>query len=114
MQTIEGWVQIGDDRRLSMELPAGVVAGEYEVVLVLNQRSATVSAVESGAMQKIQALLKQSVPPGHSLADELIQERRAVVEEIEDYCLKQAMDEAKETPLLDREAALAFLEKEYE
>ena len=112
MQTIEGRVQIGHDRRLSMQLPVDIVAGKYEVVLVLNQRAAAVSAGESGAMQKIQALLKQSVPPGHSLADELIQERRAAVERIEDYCLNQAMDEARETPLLFREAALSFLEED--
>ena len=31
-------------------------------------------------------------------------------EAIEDYCLHQAMLEAAETPLLDRDAALAYLE----
>ena len=31
-------------------------------------------------------------------------------EAIEDYCLNKAMDEAKETPLLSREEALAYLE----
>ncbi|NEO14396.1 MULTISPECIES: hypothetical protein [unclassified Moorena] len=31
-------------------------------------------------------------------------------ERLEDYCLNQAMDEAKLTPLLDREAALKYLE----
>ena len=34
-----------------------------------------------------------------------------ITEGIEDYCLSKAMDEAKETPLLNREAALAFLEE---
>jgi hypothetical protein len=29
---------------------------------------------------------------------------------IEDYCLYQAMQEAAQTPLLDRDAALAYLE----
>ncbi len=29
---------------------------------------------------------------------------------IEDYCLHQAMQEAAQTPLLDRETALAYLE----
>ncbi len=29
---------------------------------------------------------------------------------IEDYCLHQAMNEAAQTPLLDRESALAYLE----
>ncbi|EGJ31845.1 MULTISPECIES: hypothetical protein [Moorena] len=34
-------------------------------------------------------------------------------ERLEDYCLNQAMDEAKLTPLLDREAALKYLEESY-
>ena len=32
-------------------------------------------------------------------------------EGIEDYCLNKAMDEAKNSPLLDRAAALKFLEE---
>lgn len=32
-------------------------------------------------------------------------------EGIEDYCLNKAMDEAKDSPLLDRAAALEFLEE---
>ena len=32
-------------------------------------------------------------------------------EGIEDYCLSKAMDEAKDSPLLDRAAALKFLEE---
>jgi hypothetical protein len=31
-------------------------------------------------------------------------------EAIEDYCLSKAMDEAKDSPLLSREQALAYLE----
>jgi hypothetical protein len=31
-------------------------------------------------------------------------------EAMEDYCLSKAMDEAKESPLLSREKALAYLE----
>ena len=34
-----------------------------------------------------------------------------VSERLEDYCLSKAMDEAKQTPLFDREAALKYLEK---
>jgi hypothetical protein len=33
-----------------------------------------------------------------------------LMEAIENYCLNQAMEEARETPLLNREEALAFLE----
>jgi hypothetical protein len=33
-----------------------------------------------------------------------------IVEGIEDYCLSRAMDEAENSPLLDRDAALAYLE----
>jgi len=32
-------------------------------------------------------------------------------EEIEDYCLSKAMDEAKKTPLLNHKEALAYLEE---
>lgn len=32
-------------------------------------------------------------------------------EKLEDYCLNKAMDEASQTPLLDREAALKYLEE---
>ena len=32
-----------------------------------------------------------------------------LAENLEDYCLNQAMEEAMETPLLDRAAALQFL-----
>jgi hypothetical protein len=88
VQTIEAKVQIGDDRRLSMQLPTNVSVGEYEVVLVLNQPPRMTETVEIAetvemaemveltALQKIQFLLKQSIQPGQSLADELIQERR--------------------------------------
>jgi hypothetical protein len=33
---------------------------------------------------------------------------------IEDYCLHQAMQEAAQTPLLDRDVALAYLEEDSE
>ena len=35
-----------------------------------------------------------------------------ILERIEDYCLSKAMDEAKESPLLNREEALVYLEEE--
>ncbi len=35
-----------------------------------------------------------------------------LAENLEDYCLNKAMDEAQATPLLSREDALAFLEAE--
>lgn len=50
-------------------------------------------------------LWRQIFPDGVSSTED-------VVDGIEDYCLNQAMDEAKETPLLDRQAALAFLEED--
>jgi hypothetical protein len=34
-----------------------------------------------------------------------------LAESIEDYCLNKAMDEANDTPLLNREDALAYLEE---
>lgn len=37
-----------------------------------------------------------------------------MAENIEDYCLNRAMDEAVESPLLDRESALKFLAEEFD
>ena len=34
-----------------------------------------------------------------------------LTEALEDYCLARAIDEGKKTPLLDRAAALAYLEE---
>ena len=34
-------------------------------------------------------------------------------ERLEDYCLNKAMDEAKDSPILNREAALKYLEEEF-
>lgn len=36
----------------------------------------------------------------------------SLAENLEDYCLNKAMDEAKTSPLLSREDALQFLEEE--
>lgn len=80
MQTIEARILVGSDRTISVQLPADVPTGEYEIVLVLSQRSSVVETTELSAIQKIQALLKQSMEPGHSLADELIRERREAAE----------------------------------
>jgi len=35
-----------------------------------------------------------------------------LAENLEDYCLNKAMDEARETPLLSQEEALRFLEED--
>lgn len=76
MQTIETRVSVGNDRTLSMQLPADVATGEYEVVLVLNQRISQPDVSKLSAVQKIRDHLHQSLEPGHSLADELIHDRR--------------------------------------
>jgi hypothetical protein len=83
MQTIATKVQIGDDRTLSVQLPKDAPTGEYEVVVVLNQCIQADVAPDMTAIQKIQSLLKQSVEPGYSLADELVQERREIVNNVE-------------------------------
>ena len=49
-------------------------------------------------------LWRQLFPEQKIYSDELL-------ERLEDYCLNQAMNEAKQTPLLDREAALQYLEE---
>jgi len=52
-------------------------------------------------------LWRQLLPQGDdSIAD--------LAENLEDYCLNNAMDEAKETPLLSHEEALQFLAEENE
>jgi hypothetical protein len=40
MQTIEARVKVGGDRKLTIDLPDTVLTGEYEVVVILNHRSA--------------------------------------------------------------------------
>lgn len=80
MQTIEARILVGNDRTISVQLPADVPTGEYEIVLVLNQRSSVTETAQPSAIQKIQTLLKQSMEPGHSLANELIRERREAAE----------------------------------
>lgn len=77
MQTIETRVSVGDDRTLSMQLPADVPAGDYEVVLILNQRVPEPSDSKLSAVQQIQNYLRQTLEPDYSLADELIRDRRA-------------------------------------
>lgn len=75
MQTIEARVSVDEDRKLTIQLPASIPIGEYEVVLVLNTRPAQNAGQAS--IQAAQDLLRQFVPAGRSLSDELIQERRA-------------------------------------
>ncbi|WP_228037804.1 hypothetical protein [Nodosilinea sp. LEGE 06152] len=50
-------------------------------------------------------LWRRLLPQGGDSMQEL-------AENLEDYCLNKAMDDAQETPLLNREEALAFLEAE--
>jgi len=60
---------------VTIQLPADMPTGEYEVVLVLNNRSA--QNTRQSSIQAAQDLLRKYVPAGRSLSDELIQERRA-------------------------------------
>lgn len=48
---------------------------------------------------------RQLLPTENASLDEL-------TEAVEDYCLNKAMDESMNTPLLDRNQALAYLEEE--
>lgn len=61
MQTIEARIQIGSDRTLLIQLPADVPTGEYEVVLVLNQRP--VSAVDEAIQKRASEVVGDRVPP---------------------------------------------------
>lgn len=83
MQTIKTSVSVGDDRRLLMQLPENIPAGDYEVVLFLNQRTVkgdNGSSKRTTALSKARAALRKSVSPGHSIADELIEDRRKASE----------------------------------
>lgn len=75
MKTIEARVNIDEDRKVTIQLPADMPTGEYEVVLVLNNRSA--QNTRQSSIQAAQDLLRKYVPAGRSLSNELIQERRA-------------------------------------
>ena len=75
MKTIEARVNINEDRKVTIQLPADMPTGEYEVVLILNNRSA--QNTRQSSIQAAQDLLRKYVPAGRSLSDELIQERRA-------------------------------------
>ena len=74
MQTIATKVNINEDRKLTIQLPANIAAGEYEVVLVLNN-SLPQSSVQP-SIAAAQALLRQFVPKDRELAAELIEQRR--------------------------------------
>jgi hypothetical protein len=50
-------------------------------------------------------LWRRLLPQGQDSIEDL-------ADNLEDYCLNKAMDAARETPLLSREAALRFLEEE--
>ncbi|NJL35772.1 MAG: hypothetical protein HC840_16775 [Leptolyngbyaceae cyanobacterium RM2_2_4] len=52
-------------------------------------------------------LWKKLLPQANSSLEEL-------AEGLEDYCLSKAMEEARETPLLNRQEAIQFLEAEEE
>ena len=79
MQTIEARVSIDEDRKLTIQLPASIPTGEYEVVLVLNQLLQTATPPNRNAIEEIQSSLRQWIEPGRSLSNELIQERREEV-----------------------------------
>ena len=51
------------------------------------------------------ALWRKILPKGDASIEE-------VTEEIENYCLNKAMDEAEKSPLLSRKEALKYLEEE--
>jgi hypothetical protein len=55
MQTIEAKVEVKDDRVMSVQLPTELPIGEYDVVLVLSQRSASLA----GAQEAEEALARR-------------------------------------------------------
>jgi hypothetical protein len=73
MQTIAAKVQVKADRIVTVQLPIDLQIGEYDVVLVLNNSS--VQTEKHSSLQAAQDLLRQFIPHGRSLSNELIQER---------------------------------------
>lgn len=74
MQTIATQVSVNEDRMLTIQLPADLPIGEYEIVLVLNDRE--IQPVKSSSIQAAQSLFRRYVPAGREVSAELIQERR--------------------------------------
>jgi hypothetical protein len=55
------------------------------------------------------AIWRQIFPQATFPQPEVPSDPEALTTAIEDYCLRQAMTEAAQTPLLDRSAAIAYL-----
>jgi len=76
MQTIHAKVQVGTDRTLQVQLPNDVPAGEYEIVLVLHEAAPTSHEQPLTAIQRVRDFLAESTETDHSLANDLISDRR--------------------------------------
>ena len=73
MKTLDIRVTIASDRRLSLDIPVDMAEGEYNALLVVEDSPIEPKTVVS--VETAQALLRQYVPEGRNLADELIAER---------------------------------------
>jgi hypothetical protein len=70
MRTIEVRVTVKNNGRLIIDLPTDMVAGEYNAVLVVEDRYIHTS------LENAQAIFRRYIPANRKLSEELIQERR--------------------------------------
>jgi hypothetical protein len=75
MRTIEIKVTITSNGKLLVDSPVDIPIGEYNAVLVLEDRPIQNHAQTS--VQNAQALFRQYIPASRKLSEELIQERRS-------------------------------------
>ncbi|AFY33771.1 hypothetical protein [Calothrix sp. PCC 7507] len=74
MKTLEIIVTITNDGKLLVNFPVDMPVGEYNAVLVIEDRP--IDNCVQTSVQNAQALFRQYIPASRELSQELIQERR--------------------------------------
>ncbi|AFZ23753.1 hypothetical protein Cylst_1469 [Cylindrospermum stagnale PCC 7417] len=74
MKTLEIKVTITSDGKLLVNSPVDMPVGEYDAVLVLDDRPIQ-NRIQS-SVQNAQSLFRQYIPASRKISEELIQERR--------------------------------------
>lgn len=74
MRTLEIIVTITSDGKLIVNSPVDMPVGEYNAVLVLEERP--IQNHLQSSVQNAQALFRQYIPASRKISEELIQERR--------------------------------------
>jgi hypothetical protein len=74
MKSLEIIVTITSDRQLLINSPVDLPEGEYNAVLVLEDKPIS-SSIEA-SVKEAQALFRKYIPAGRKISQELIEERR--------------------------------------